>query len=372
MYYYFYNDSLKENLFGFDFITSKEFCFTLKIFLKMIIFFCTGNILYKLLYSKYRILIRKKIELNKIFISINPNKIRLLICILLSISILFTIGIYGEKFFYRDRYIPFLTPNERQILSIIFILTLFSSLLSTFIIKRYNIFSIIVNLTVCLLFVGRGSRWALLCFLLIGVGCYLIQRKKTEKIFFSIIFIFILFIFAGFNISLRDNVEHGLIPYLSNFNWTETLKGGMFSIYYTLIFGFFLTHATFITISPQISDMLIFFNPLPGNIVGWYEIQPYTQLNPFAPGNAIGTLALFPVIFAIYFILLGLVFSIIDRNILKCLNRQKFIIAIIIWIIIIMTIPMSFEYTLRATTRYVYYVLFILIINRASVFLLKH
>jgi hypothetical protein len=169
-----------------------------------------------------------------------------------------------------------------------------------------------------------------------------------------------MFIFLGFNLSLRSQASHGLIPYMSHFDWDVIYQASLFSIYYSFILGFFLTNATVNMISVDISDILISLNPLPGNIAGWYDIAyKMVVVEGIAPSVGIGELALFPYLFAIYFLILGFVYSFVDKQILTMVHQKKMMMVLLLLFLMIMHIISSFEYNLRSSTRYIYIILYL-------------
>jgi len=368
LYYFLYNNSQKINLLNFDFISKKEFFSTLSLFLRMLCCFCLGYFIYnrisniygKLLKDKYSIGISK--FLNRF--SGNKNDIRYLL-LLLCVVIYFYSVIYGDKFFIRNSYLIKGTSTELKILSTITsFLLIFAAILNIRVLQINKFWGILFGLLIMLLFIGTGSRIASVAFSMFMIT-FLFKLPPSLKRLLFIPIIIIIIIFFGYNMSLRGNQLHGLLPYLNAFNWTKIVDGITFTVYYSFIAGFFFTHATTQIIHINFHDIIISLNPLPGNMAGWYSISSRLSIAPgIAPSTGIGELSFFSGFFTFFFILLGFVYSFIEENILLMIKQKKTVVAFLILMLIILNIVTLFEYNLRSSTRFLYYALFILFASK--------
>lgn len=358
-YYYPYND--KINLFGLDYISDKRFLETFCLFSYLIIFFCLGNFLYRLLIPKYNILINSKIQFTIFNKSKNFNSkpFEKWLVIVMTIMISLYAILLGGNFFSRDAYLD--TESNlmfaNQIAIFLKVLIIILTLLSASVFRENKFLGILSFLLMCTIAISTGSRWGTICLIIWGTICFLRLDKKLYKVLFVIIYIPLVIFFSGYILILRGNDEHGLLPYIAMIGeWDLIQYGIFFNVYYATIMGFFATSATQVQSSYiTLSDLFISLNPMPGTMAGWYDIAHRMALGKNIPYTSIGQLSAFPIIFYCYYTILGYIFSYIESFIIRLILNNKEYQAILLYLITIMYIPFSFEYTLRQAHRFVYY-----------------
>ena len=177
-----------------------------------------------------------------------------------------------------------------------------------------------------------GSRFASINLIIYGFTLFFALKTSFKKTIFVIWFIPFVFLFFGFNISLRSETNvHGLIPYtLLIFTKPEILYiYALKNVYYSFIFGFYATADTIKQYTfYSWNTLFTCLNPLPGRLTHWYSIDDKLRSNVFAPFTAIGELAKFKIFFLIYYFLIGYYFTYVDCFIKVSFNKKKYIIFI--------------------------------------------
>ena len=189
---------------------------------------------------------------------------------------------------------------------------------------------------------------------------------NSEKFIFRIVWLPFLVFFFGYNISIRYSSSHGLIPYLS-IPFTDPwviLEYTFFNIYYTLVFGVFATYKTLILNTPNYDYLFTSLNPSPGFLTDWYSIYKDLRINPYAPFTSIGEIFSYPFFAFLFYFFLGLFFAYAEKMIQYLLLNGKFLTGFTLFLLVCAFIPYSFEYNLRSATRYIYYALIFIILNK--------
>jgi hypothetical protein len=269
---------------------------------------------------------------------------------------------YGSEIFKRSKYIPKDYSYFKTIYQFSFLII---SVISGVIYKKHKavaIFSIIISILFSL---SIGSRNATVYLAAFGIT-YSVFLNYNERKRFYLVFIPFVFVFFGYNISLRSEASgHGLIPY---FNVTIKkpeiiLKYAIENLYYTISFGFFATADTITEYkNATINNLITCLSPLPGFMTRWYLIAKNMRSNIFSPFTSIGELAKFPVFSIFYYFFVGFYFASIDFFIKKEILLKKYFFAVVQFLLLSLFVISSFEYNLRASNRFLYYSLFFYLI----------
>ncbi len=365
LYHFYYPRSEKINFFNLDIKNHKNFTEQLCVFLRVITLFLSGVFLYKFINPTYNAINRKPIEVvNLKDRKINYKVLSDVTTVLLLICVLLVYLDYGDQLFVRKKYIP----KDSSVLKMIYSnLMIFISVLAGILMNKFKTVSRIAIFTTVFIGICLGSRIASICLILFGITYSLFLATRKEKIVFLCFFVPFMTIFFGYNISLRsESFGHGLIPYMEvTFKRPEIIfEYTVRNIYYTFIFGFYVTSETIkLYKDASIDKLMTCMNPLPGGMVNWYQIYKQLRINIFAPFSAIGELAKFPIFSFFYYIFLGYYFSVIDNFIKKSIVNRKYVFAIIQVLMLLLFVMFSYEYNLRSTHRFIWYSVFVLIIS---------
>ncbi|WP_216066427.1 hypothetical protein [Pseudotamlana agarivorans] len=177
--------------------------------------------------------------------------------------------------------------------------------------------------------------------------------------------LFLTFLFLGVLMGFRGLEKHGIIPYVASlFSEQAGVRDSFFNFYYSFIFGVFATIGTLKKAVPDWEVIFISLNPLPGSMVGWYDISEKMRLNIYAPFTLHGRVFVMGYFFTfMYFFITGLIFSFFDKCIRKSLKDKKRGLPFVLTILAVLHIIYAFEYNMRSSVRYIYYALFILFVT---------
>ena len=287
------------------------------------------------------------------------NKITYLAIVIFLIIVFLFLITYGKGIFFREEYIP---DRSNGLTTIIKILSFIESLILGFLYKKNKIISLSLFVFFILITLGTGSRTVFLFFVLYTFLIFISNGNTfLNKVRFSIQIFFSLFLLA-YIMQLRQLPEHGVIPYLKSIGSSsqDFYRSFFFNIYYSFIYGVFVTIRTVEKAQLDWNMILVNLNPLPGFLAGWYDYSNDMRINIYAPYSLHGRVFRTGTIFTIiYFIFSGLIFSYFEKKIRKLLTEGKRIYAFFLTIILVLHIVYAFEYNMRSAIRYFYYAFFI-------------
>lgn len=357
IYHYYYPEDLKFNIARLDEINNSSLWFSIGVFVEMLIYFSLGVLAYKYLFKIKKAHKQKfKIKLPKI----NVKKLETTALGLIVLDFILTLILYGEEFFFRFSY----RVNYNKLGVIILEHTLLVLIfIGALLLKKRIFLSLFTAIFVTILCIGFGSRLATI-FLMVYVFVILLLYIKKSQISLALFFLVpLLILFFGYNISLRFNDSHGLIPYLQLpfKDFESVIENTFFNIYYTFIFGVFATFKTISENIPNTDFLITSINPLPGFMTDWYEIYNDLRINPYAPFTAIGEIFSYKSVPIYFYFIVGWLFSYSERVISELFREKKVFIGFILFLVISAFVPYSFEYNLRSSVRFLYYSLFIIL-----------
>jgi hypothetical protein len=358
LYYYYFDD--KFSLFELDNVSKTNFLAIIKMYIIALISFILGVILYYDQSTKKTKKLFNNAFTDKLFFNYNvSNKITYLAIVIFLIIVFLFLITYGKGIFFREEYIP---DRSNGLTTIIKILSFIESLILGFLYKKNKIISLSLFVFFILITLGTGSRTVFLFFVLYTFLIFISNGNTfLNKVRFSIQIFFSLFLLA-YIMQLRQLPEHGVIPYLKSIGSSsqDFYRSFFFNIYYSFIYGVFVTIRTVEKAQLDWNMILVNINPLPGFLAGWYDYSNDMRINIYAPYSLHGRVFRTGTIFTIiYFVFSGLIFSYFEKKIRKLLTEGKRIFAFFLTIILVLHIVYAFEYNMRSAIRYFYYAFFI-------------
>ena len=288
--------------------------------------------------------------------------------IVINLAIITLISGVGFKtiFFYQEYLIserPFLKISGTILAPISAYLSgySYSSASKKIAIKFFILFFIFLLIIVLL---AIGSRRAALIPPLFFLGFY--SSSKEIKNLKTTIFIILILSFTFYIIALVSRVmpDKGIIPLFSFFVTASEYE----LPYDTTLFVYILNTiansiplATYTAMAEKIPESYFFIsiNPLPGFMVGWYEIFEGLRVNKFIPYNSVGELLNHGNFFgAIYYFFIGIFLSFVQLTINAAKKRNYYLVILILQALVFLFFIFSIQYNLRSSTRYIYYAVF--------------
>ncbi len=364
LYFYYYEP--KISLFNLDKVSEGSFFSVIKMYLHALVAFLIGAVIYYDLSGKNNKLLFNKNFTEYLFIKYKSSS-SLKLEIIAPIMVFSIIGmyflLYGNGIFIRDYYINEASRGLKIIIQLLSFITVIilgllnekSKLLS------FSLFFLLITISI-----GTGSRNTFLYYIVYIVLLFLLGGNtffNKSRLYVNLIFGFI---FLSFLTGLRMLKSHGLIPYLSSI--TDEFNGETqniaFNIYYSFIFGVYVTIGTLKKAVFDFGIVLTNLNPLPGRFTDWYKYADQMRLNIFAPFSLHGRVFKTGMIFTyIYFFFNGVIYMYFEKKIRYFLKDRKILLAILILIFLCLYIVFSFEYNMRSAVRMIYYAYFILLIR---------
>lgn len=282
--------------------------------------------------------------------------------IMLAICIFLLFTVYGEEMLYRDTYHP--KDFNYSFLAVYKILTLFLIVLTYLSDKINKLNKFLLLFSIIFISLSMGSRISAI-YLLIIFLMYLFKSEKVKfiNIFLYFVSIIFLIIFIQYSRGLEENGLIGILKYTNLFEIFEVFN---LIMYYISAFSIFVTAATYESYLPlsQMNDFIIMLNPLPGHLAGWYNINKNMTVMPVVPYSSIGTVfTLGHLGTSIFYLFLGMIIGFYDSFIQKEVHNKKYILAILIWSLLVLFIIFHNQYTLRTSIRFIYYVFVIIFIS---------
>lgn len=213
-----------------------------------------------------------------------------------------------------------------------------------------------------LLFIGLGSRRMALIPVCFAIGYALAGRRH---VWFAIVGSVILTAaILPIPLYLRGGQIHGLLPYLdalsgfsyASVDWDVTLNN--------LLIAFPIAGFTAFGVAPiPIENLWIGLNPLPGELVGWYDISDSMNLNRWTPYSMVGEVANYGFIaLVITWFAVGLVLAALEVRAAKYAEKGYPLFAIaVVGLTALFTIQ-ALQYTIRSSTRMLVYAVIVVLV----------
>ena len=163
----------------------------------------------------------------------------------------------------------------------------------------------------------------------------------------------------GLPLFLRNQVHHGLIPYVHELSGFLSATAGYDVVALNILISFAIIGVTaYVQPTFPSHDLFVSLNPLPGGMAGWYDIADVHRLNVYTPYGAIGELGnVGPAAVVGYFVALGLVMAWLDRRVRAHLVAGRQGPALLVVGLVALFCLYNQQYNLRQSTRMVYYAL---------------
>lgn len=364
LYFYYYEP--KISLFNLDKVSKASFFNVIKLYLHALIAFLIGAVIYYDLSSRKNKLIFNKNFSEYLFIRYKSNsslKLHTIAPILVFSIIGMYFLVYGKGIFIRDYYINEASRGLKIIIQLLsFITVIILGLLN----EKNKILSFSLFFLLIIISIGTGSRNTFLYYIVYVVLLFLLGGNtffNKTRLYVNLIFGFL---FLSFLTGLRMLKSHGLIPYLSSI--TDEFNGETqniaFNIYYSFIFGVYVTIGTLKKAVFDFGIVLTNLNPLPGRFTDWYQYADKMRLNIYAPFSLHGRVFKTGLLFTyIYFFFNGVVYMYFEKKIRFFLKNRKILLAILLLIFLCLYIVFSFEYNMRSAVRMIYYAYFIVLVR---------
>lgn len=228
--------------------------------------------------------------------------------------------------------------------------------------KYLRVIAALVALVFIVLFFGLGSRRLALAPLAFALGFLLAKPKKILGALIPAAFLAIFLL--PLPLYMRGLQEHGLIAYaaalesykLFDTDWVVTLNN--------VLISFPITGATaFGSSSIPLSYLGVSLNPLPGVLAGWYDISSEMTLNRWTPFSAVGEAANYGMPWmAVVWVGVGILVGVIELLMVRVVRAGYPIAAIGAVGLVSLFAIQSIQYTMRSSTRMLFYALILLIL----------
>jgi hypothetical protein len=208
------------------------------------------------------------------------------------------------------------------------------------------------------LFFAGGSRRLALAPLLFALGIYAAAPGRRSRAGLVVAAGASLYLIP-LPLFLRDQARHGLLPYhdrlpavlLDTSGWDEVGRNVLISFAIIGVTAYVQPHM-------PLHDLGVSLNPLPGRLVGWYDVAPLHRLNDYTPYGAVGELGNAGSWAVIgYFFVIGLIMAHLDRRVRSLLMNGRTAHALLIVGLVGLFCLFNQQYNLRQSTRMVYYAL---------------
>ncbi|MDP5076774.1 MAG: hypothetical protein NWQ19_01710 [Nonlabens sp.] len=361
LYYYYYED--KISIYNFDFIKSSLFLQAITFHLLAVASFCIGVLLYYDGSTKdVKKMFNKSLKGTLKFSYALPPSILPLIHVFIVTIILLCALSYGELLFFREDY---LIEKNTSIITLMKLLSFVTVLMLGVSYKKQKWLSIGYFTIIILIATGTGSRLGVIYALVYALLIFMSTKSTLASKLGLVVNGILSFVYLAFLTSVRPLEFHGIVPYFSSIfgNETDVVSNLEFNIYYTFIFGIFVTSKTLVGNATDWGTIAISLNPLPGKWVGWYEIAGTLRANKYAPYTANGEVFTIGRIFTfLFFTVIGLAFGYLEHQMRKLFLSGSKVFGFIVSILCVMFVIYSFEYNLRSSVRYIYYALVVLLV----------
>lgn len=364
LYFYYYEP--KISLFNLDKVSASTFFRVIKKYLHALIAFLIGAIVYYDLSSKKNKLIFNKSFTPYLFFKHKPStsiKLEFIAPVLVFAIIGMYFLVYGKGVFIRNYYI---NDESRGLKIIIQFLSFITIIILGLLNNKSKILSFSLFVLLICVSIGTGSRITFLYYIVYVVLLFLFGGNNLYNKSRLYINLILGFVFLSFLTGLRMLNNHGLIPYISSLTneFTGESQNIAFNIYYSFIFGIYVTIGTLKMAVFDFGIVLTNINPLPGRFTDWYKYADQMRLNIYAPFSLHGRVFKTGMLFTyVYFFFNGIIYMYFEKKIRYFLKDRKILLAILLLIFLCLYIVFSFEYNMRSAIRMIYYAYFILLLR---------
>lgn len=275
--------------------------------------------------------------------------------------IVFILGSGVEDFFYRATYFSDGNVAVKSVGSALTVVSLL--ILGTIYFSCINagrkLFVAALLVFYLITFLAYSTRSFSIALPLFSLGGVLVTDRFKVKLFF-VVSVLLFPLMAAVPLYLRGLPEQGLFPLIG-----LIISGDLFDIdlqVIDLLNNLFLVNlpiaaATVDMANISLHYMLTSINPLPGYFTDWYTMREATGLNGSTPYSAPGELINFSLHFArAYYFLIGGFFAWVEAKRIPC---RPFMVKPVYFSLLYLFSITSMQYSVRSSTRFLYYLLFV-------------
>ncbi|GAA4807488.1 hypothetical protein GCM10023200_51400 [Actinomycetospora chlora] len=216
------------------------------------------------------------------------------------------------------------------------------------------------------LFFALGSRRLALLPLLMAVGAHVARPSRATRIGLVAALVAAL-VLLPIPLYVRGIGAHGLLPYaaaLPDIVAQGDLLGGAAD---NLLISFPLVGATAFQVAPLPLDYFFLqVNPLPGSMIGWYDVSDSLRINLDTPFSGAGELANYGwgVLVGFWFVVGGFL-GVVDHRIGVLLDAGRRGVALVLTALPLVFTILMLQYNLRSGVRMLIYAAAVLLAVRA-------
>lgn len=206
------------------------------------------------------------------------------------------------------------------------------------------------------LFFALGSRRLALLPLLMAVGAHVARPSRATRIGLAAAVVAAL-VLLPIPLFVRGVGAHGLLPYLAAlpdiFEQNDILGGAADN----LLLSFPLVGATAFQVAPlPLEYFFLQVNPLPGSMIGWYDVSDSLRINLFTPYAGAGELANYGwgVVVGFWFVV-GAFLATLDHRIGVLLDAGRRGVALVLTALPLVFTILMLQYNLRSGVRMLIY-----------------
>lgn len=361
---YFYFFDFKYNMYRLDEVTSGAFLNTIEWYLIALNSFIFGFLLFhNFSLRRSRKLLKASFN-DALFLSFKlPKNIITIVSVLFFIIVVLYFAAYGFSLYSREEYLP--KDNIKGLVVIIKLLSLIQVILLGIVYKGSRFLSVTYFIILFILSIGTGSRTVILFLILYFILIFISKGNNLRNKISFVVNMVLTFIFLGYLMEFRSQDSHGVFPYIESIFSNGRNRDSFFNVYYSLIFGVFVTIQTLKEAIPDWNVICISLNPMPGSMVGWYDIAQDMRINRYAPYSLHGRIFTMGVTFTfLFFVLIGIVYSYFENIIRQYLFKGNKWVPFILILLLTLHIVYAFEYNMRSAIRYLYYTFAVLFLIR--------
>ncbi len=238
--------------------------------------------------------------------------------------------------------VPYVGPLLNALFPIAFLIGLFASE------RQRGAGLLLAFLTTVCIFATGSRQLALLPILVLAA-----QRVRGRgSIRASIGLVLLSWLGLALALQLREQAEHGLIPYLSALS-LPLIRAGVVDSLGNLLFAVPLTGWVSLRGNVSAGDIITSVNPLPGGLTDWAEVSQHLRYHYFIPYNGIGELASYSVALLFGFFVL---FGVICLAATRVAARNPGVLGIVLMAAPAFPLALLLQYNLRSGVRMVYLV----------------
>jgi hypothetical protein len=223
--------------------------------------------------------------------------------------------------------------------------------------RKYRAWVLVLVALAALIFLGLGSRRLALIPVIFTLGMLAINTSRRTRltVMASCAFSFYL---IGLPLKFRAQASHGILPYLSALPDIVAVAHPWAATAQNLLISFAIIGKTAMLQPFPLRDLYISLSPIPGSLVGWYDIAPNHRLNVYTPAAALGELRNAGLVATVIVCpVLGAILAWLEIRAKRLLADGRQILSLVLIVLSTLFLPFFMQYNLRTAARMLYYAL---------------